>query len=314
MLKCIIEMVTLKPKTLKMAVVVVLILFGLLSRFFFIWLPAEVVFDEVHYGKYVNGYLKGENFFSGHPPLGIQLVALGGWLGGYNAHFKFDQIGEKFNDNSFIALRFMPNLAGALIPAVVAWFSLVLGFSVTAAFFTGLLLILENALLVQSHFIFLDAFLILFGFAGLGFFFSSRQRNYSSSFLMPAGLFFGLSSAVKWTGLGFLLLACLTAAVDFLKGSYQVRLKESAREITNEIGKLRQFSFSSGLRLVRPKLYYLAKLTFGLLIVPFIVYFLTIALHFYLLPNQGPGDAFFSKDFLAGKKNLAAKFIEFNIK
>ena len=31
---------------------------GLITRFLFIWHPAEVVFDEVHFGKFVNGYLK----------------------------------------------------------------------------------------------------------------------------------------------------------------------------------------------------------------------------------------------------------------
>lgn len=276
----------LNPKTLKITTVAILIVLGLLSRFLFIWQPAKVVFDEVHYGKYANGYFTGENFFSGHPPLGAQLIALGGWLGGYKPNFKFDHIGEKFSDNSFIALRFMPNLAGALIPATVAVFALILGFSIMAAFSAGVLLTFENALLVQSHFILTDAFVILFGFFGLCFFFSSRQKNYNLSFLFLSGLFLGLSSAVKWTGMGFLLLASLTAALDFVKGFRGARFKDSVVVISKFIA--------------------------GLLLIPFILYFLTIALHFYLLPNKGPGDVYFSKDFVEGRKNLPAKFIEFN--
>lgn len=276
----------LNPKTVKIAAVALLVVLGIVTRFLFIWNPAEVVFDEIHYGKYANGYLRGENFFSGHPPLGVQLIALGGWLGGYRPHFSFANISEKFTDNSFIALRFMPNLAGSLIPAAAAVFALILGFPVISAFFAGLLLIFENALLIQSHFILIDAFVILFGFIGLCFFFSSRRRNYNLLFLLLAGLFLGLSSSVKWAGLGFLLLACLIAAIDFLSRFRKILLRDSGLEI--------------------------AKFVFGLLAVPFIIYFLTTALHFYLLPNKGFGDAYFSKDFLDGKKNLAAKFMEFN--
>ena len=276
----------LKPKTLKITAIAVLVALGLLTRFIFIWQPAGVVFDEVHYGKYVNGYFKGENFFSGHPPLGVQMIALSGWLGGYKQNFRFDQIGEKFNDVSFVALRFMPNLAGALIPAVVAWFSLILGFSLISAFFAGLLLVFENALLVQSHFILIDSFLILFGFIGLSFFFISRKKDYNLIFLLPAGLFFGLSAAVKWAGLGFLLLACLTASMDLLARFSKIQLKDLGVKI--------------------------AKFILCILVMPSIVYFLTVVLHFYLLSNKGPGDAFFSKDFIEGKKNIATKFIEFN--
>lgn len=276
----------LDSKTVKIAAVTLLVVLGIVTRFFFIWQPAEVVFDEVHYGKSANGYLRGENFFSGHPPLGLQLIALAGWLGGYRPLFSFANINEKFTDKSYIALRFMPNLAGSLIPAVVTVFLLILGASIFSAFTAGTLLVLENALLVQSHFILIDAFVILFGFIGLCFFFISRQRNYNIAFLLPAGLFFALSFSVKWAGLSFLFLALLSGTIDFFKKFPKVSLKESGKDIL--------------------------KFAFCLVVLPSLVYFADIVLHFKLLPNKGPGDAYFSKEFLEGQKNIFAKFKEFN--
>ena len=43
----------------------------------------QVVFDEYHFGKFVNGYITGEYFFDIHPPLGKLLLCLVAWMGGY---------------------------------------------------------------------------------------------------------------------------------------------------------------------------------------------------------------------------------------
>ena len=34
-----------------------------------------MVFDELHFGKFVNGYVKGEYFFDIHPPFSKLLIA-----------------------------------------------------------------------------------------------------------------------------------------------------------------------------------------------------------------------------------------------
>ena len=53
-----------------------LLALGLFTRYYSLLWPRQVVFDEVHFGKFVNGYITGRYFFDIHPPLGKQLIAL----------------------------------------------------------------------------------------------------------------------------------------------------------------------------------------------------------------------------------------------
>jgi len=262
-----------------------LVILGFLTHFLFIWQPAEVVFDEVHYGKAVNGYLRGEYFFTGHPPLGVQLITLGAWLGGYQPHFNFEHIGEKFIDKSYIALRFMPNLAGSLIPLVVYIFAITLGIPTDLAFLIGIFLTFENAFLVQSHFILIDSFLILFGFLGLILFFVARKRNYNWQYFILMSLFLAMSFSVKWSGLSFIIIAGFIALWDLI-----ILFRKKEHNIFKRF----------------------AKLFICFFVLPLLVYSLTFYIHFKLLPKSGPGDAFMSKEFRNGEKNFIGKFIELN--
>lgn len=278
--------IKLRVKDNEILLLAVLLILGLLVHFLFIWHPAEVVFDEVHYGKFVNGYLRGETFFSGHPPLGVQLLALGAWLGRYRPLFAFEVIGEALADYSFVAIRFMANLAGALIPLAVYFFIRSLKLSPKVAFLTGLFLVFDNALLVQSHYILIDAFLILFGFLGLAFFMTARNRRYNWLFLVLSGVFLGLGCAVKWTALSFVLFCGIVVSYDLAK----ILLKRLFRVA----GKAAARSF------------------IGLIILPVIIYFGVFCIHVKLLPNPGPGDAYMSEQYRTGEKNIVARFIEFN--
>lgn len=275
-----------KPQNMEIILLCALFALGALTHFLFIWHPAEVVFDEVHYGKAVNGYLRGQSFFTGHPPLGVQMLTLGAWLGQYHPHFSFDNIGEKMTDYSFIAVRCMANLAGALIPLAVYFFMRSLKLSRKIAFLTALILVFDNALLVQSHYILIDAFLILFGFLGLAFFMTSRNRQYSWPYLVAAGIFLGLGCAVKWTALSFVMFCGVLALVDLFTLLFKKHFKASVKFV------------------IKPLL--------GLVILPLIIYFGVFCVHIKLLPNPGNGDAFWSQQYKTGEKNIVAKFIEFN--
>jgi hypothetical protein len=49
-------------------------------RFYRLSSPDGVVFDEFHFGRFVNNYVDGEYFFDIHPPLGKLTLAAVGWM------------------------------------------------------------------------------------------------------------------------------------------------------------------------------------------------------------------------------------------
>ncbi len=183
----------------------ILIGLGLLTHFSFFGHPNQTVFDEVHFGKFVSGYYTGEYYFDIHPPLGKLMIAGFGKLFDFRPEFSFAEIGDEFPDSKYMALRFLPSLAGSLVPMVIFLLALQLGFSRRAAFVAGLLIALENSILVQTRFMLMDGFLLLFGFLSLLFYFRKKP--------IPAGVFAGLAASIKWTGLTFLAVIIIMEAI-----------------------------------------------------------------------------------------------------
>ena len=279
---------------------IILILVSIGVHFAFFGQPNETVFDEVHFGKFVSAYYTHQYSFDIHPPGGKLIIAGFAKLFNYSAEGgSFAQIGQPFPDHKYLALRFLPTLAGVLLPIIIYFLALELGFSTLGAFGTGVLIALENALLTQSRYILLDPFLLVFGFASLLFYFKYRSavQNWKLKignwkFLLPMALFGGLSMSIKWTGLAFLGLAGIIELIDMA----------------------RAISFRRMINLV---LYFA--------IIPVLLYFSIFVLHFSLLTKSGEGDAFMTPAFqrsLQGSTytndptikplNTFQKFIELN--
>ena len=258
--------------------IAIIITASLITHFLFFGQPRETVFDEVHFGKFISGYFTHEYFFDIHPPLGKLMISGMGYISDFKPGFSFAEIGQQFPDRHYLWLRLLPTLAGTLLPIVIFYLILQLGMSRLAAFTGGMLVVLENALLVQSRFILLDSFLLLFGFLALLFYFRYKNLNQYSKFhilnyifLFLAGFFAALAVSVKWTGATFLAIIIIL-----------------------EIIRCRFF----------PRSYLKATLIKNMLffvVLPLTVYFLIFALHFSLLSKSGPGDAFMTPKF---RKNL----------
>lgn len=140
------------------------------TRFLWIGYPREVVFDEVHFGKFLSAYLSGKTFFDIHPPLGKLLYVFIGWLVGFQPGFAFDHIGQPYTNVPIIALRMLPALLGALLVPLIYLVAKELGLSRPAATLAAAFVLFDNALLVQSRFMLLDIPLLFFGFASILFF------------------------------------------------------------------------------------------------------------------------------------------------
>ena len=81
-------------------------------RLFKINYPAQVVFDEVHFGGFANRYLQREYYFDVHPPLGKLLIAGAAWLGGFRGGFDFEKIGMDYTGVPFSWMRSVMAMLG----------------------------------------------------------------------------------------------------------------------------------------------------------------------------------------------------------
>ena len=284
-------------------ILLVLTIISFLLHFWNINYPEEVVFDEVHYGKSAHSYFTGKFHFDGHPPLAKLLISLGGLLGGFKpTDFYFVNISDKFPDPGTMSLRFMPSLFGSLLPLLIYLILRNLGISKKTSLLGFLLIMLENSLLVQSRFILIDVFLLLFGFLGVLFFIIGKKQKSTKKTLIYyiiSGLSIGSSVGVKWTALIFWLTVFIFALIEpiklFIKGGYSRKLVNST-----------------------------AIFIVSFVLVPFLVYAFIFAIHFSLLPYSGDGDVYMSQKFkstLIGSPdyrtdsqiNFLDKFVELNL-
>lgn len=272
--------------------------------------PSQVVFDEVHFGKFVSGYFTGQYYFDIHPPLGKLMLAAFVKITNVNPVFDFDHIGKQAAPQMFFVLRFLPAFFGGLFVLAFSWLAYLISRSKITALIAGFLILLDNAFLVQSRFILVDIFMLTFGILTFCFFFLyQRQRRFALKwfiFLILTGISFGLTISIKWTGLatigiiGVVLLAKIFSRklAEYLNGNDIAR----AGALTK---------FKEGL------ISFLLILFVGLSI-----YTIPFAIHFKLLPLSGSGDAFMSsawqQELKYGRDNIYQplsffqKFLELN--
>ncbi|KAJ2720816.1 Dolichyl-phosphate-mannose--protein mannosyltransferase 4 [Coemansia sp. Benny D115] len=252
------------------------------TRYWKIWDPAQVVFDEVHFGKFASYYLRRQYYFDVHPPLAKMLIALGGWLVGYDGHFLFEKIGMEYVSNGvpYIMLRAWVALFGLALPPLVYMIMAESGYSVLASFLAALLVCLDNALVTQGRLILLDNIMLFFMLAAVYSyikFFKLRYRSFGAqwwTWLLSTGVMLGCVVSCKLVGLftialvGFAVLFDLWRIIDIRRGTSM-------------------FQFAQ----------HFAARAFALIAVPFTIYLAFFYVHFAVLTKTGPGDAYHSSKF-----------------
>ncbi|KAF7282332.1 hypothetical protein GWI33_002904 [Rhynchophorus ferrugineus] len=130
---------------------IILFLSAVLTRMYKLQEPRNIVFDELHYGKYVSLYMKNIFFFDSHPPLGKQLIALAAYVSGFDGKFKFDKIGSPYSENvPLVALRIVPAIFGSFLIPTVYHLMLEMGFTEWTSVLAALLFLFDNAILTQT--------------------------------------------------------------------------------------------------------------------------------------------------------------------
>nr|XP_042130845.1 protein O-mannosyl-transferase 1 isoform X3 [Peromyscus maniculatus bairdii] len=246
---------------------------GLLTRLWQLSYPRAVVFDEVYYGQYISFYMKRVFFLDDSgPPFGHMLLALGGYLGGFDGNFLWNRIGAEYSSNVPVwSLRLLPALAGALSVPMAYQIVLELHFSHCAAMGAALLMLIENALLTQSRLMLLESLLIFFNLlAVLSYlkFFNSQRHS------------------IKYMGIFTYLLVLSIAAVH----------------AWNLIG-------DQTLSNIRVLSHVMARAV-ALLIIPVFLYLLFFYVHLMLLYRSGPHDQIMSSAFQASLEGGLARITQ----
>ncbi|KAK6504124.1 hypothetical protein TWF506_002334 [Arthrobotrys conoides] len=253
-----------------------------ITRFYKLNHPNEVVFDEVHFGKFASFYLQRTYFFDVHPPFGKLLFALMGWFVGFDGDFKFDNIGDSYIDNKvpYVAFRTMPALLGSLTVSVVYLTMWESGYSIPAALLAAGLVLFDNAHIGQTRLILLDATLI-FSMACSIFayvrFYRMRHVPFSRKWwkwLLLTGVALSCVISTKYVGV-FTFVTIGTAVAIDLWGLLDI---------------------NTGLTIQEFGYHFLARAV-GLIIVPFCFYLFWFQVHFAILYRSGTGDDFMTPAF-----------------
>ncbi|KAF7330198.1 Glycosyltransferase family 39 protein [Mycena venus] len=252
------------------------------TRFYRIGHSSNVVWDEAHFGKFASHYLKREFYFDVHPPLGKMLVALAGFLAGYDGSFEFKS-GELYPETvPFVTMRMILATFGVLMVPLGWYTAIELGMSQWACHLVALMVLLDVGWLCISRFILLDSmllFFIVFTVFCLTKFNNQQSRSFSFGWwywLIMTGLGIGCVTSVKMVGM----------FVTALVGLYTVE------DLWEKFGDLKMP--------VRDQVKHWAARVFCLIVLPFLVFMASFKIHFIILNETGPGDAQMSSLFQAG--------------
>ncbi|QDS68433.1 hypothetical protein FKW77_010800 [Venturia effusa] len=270
----------------KVALVVVTIV-AFLTRFYGIRHPNQVVFDEVHFGKFASYYLQRTYFFDVHPPFGKLLFAFAGWLVGYKGEFLFENIGDSYITNRvpYVAYRAMPATMGALTVPTVFWIMWESGYSLPATLTATGLVLFDNAHIGQTRLILLDATLIWFmALSILCYvrFYKLRHLPFSRKWwkwLLLTGVCLSCVISTKYVGVFTFFSIGVPVCFDLW----------DLLDVNRRQGQLSLPEFGKHLG---------ARVT-GLIIIPFLLYLFWFQVHFAILTRSGPGDDFMTPEFQA---------------
>lgn len=259
-----------------------------------------LVFDEVYYAKFAHNYLTQTPFFDGHPPLSKYLIAIAMWLGDQVPLGQTQKNGLTGGLYAPWMYRWLNAVTGSLMPLVIAGIALQLLRRRSYAVIAALLAAWDGLFLVESRYALNNIYLVIFGLLGWWCLLLALDcqperetaieitRLHRAGWLTLAGLGFGLSVAIKWNGLWFLLGAYgmwgLAQGCSRLPSSHQV-YPEKAGDDTKESASGAIAPLDSPLQRLTQIRVWQVGLYLGL--IPFLSYALTWIPHLRLNAKAG---------------------------
>lgn len=208
-----------------------------------------------------------------------------GWFVGYDGHFLFDNIGDSYISNNvpYVAFRALPALLGALTVSTVFLIMWESGYTLPAAIVAAGLVLFDNAHIGQTRLILLDATLVFaMSVSVLCYirFYKLRHNPFSRKWwkwLLLTGVSLSCVISTKYVGVFTFLTIGSAVAID-LWDLLDIKRRKGALTLP-EFGR------------------HFAARTFGLILVPFLIYLFWFQVHFSILTRSGPGDDFMSPEF-----------------
>ncbi|EAY21481.1 Dolichyl-phosphate-mannose-protein mannosyltransferase, putative [Trichomonas vaginalis G3] len=188
-------------------VLIVLIFMSMFSRFFRVQYPRYVIFDEVHFGKFVTYYRNGEYFYDIHPPLSKLIMYLHSYLTTYEENYDFNMLqfkNEKYPNYNYVSMRSVNAFFAGLCPPIMFAIARAMGCSFNASLLISLMTISDICMIVQGRFILSDGILHFFSCCAILTFFLDYRLNTVFTFSLEA-LFIGLACCCKFTAGGIAL-------------------------------------------------------------------------------------------------------------
>lgn len=252
------------------------------TRFYYIWYPSEVVFDEVHFGKFASYYIERTYFFDLHPPFAKLLIAFVGWLVGFDGHFKFEDIGLSYTQHSvpYIPLRALSATLGTLTVPIMFATLKECNYSVWTCLLGSALVALDNAHVAETRLILLDATLIVSVAASMYCyvrFTKMRKHPFTRGWylwLFLTGVSLSCVISTKYVGVLTFFSIGVAVAVDLWH----------------------LLDYRTGLTIKNVVRHFIARFVL-LIVVPFFIYLGWFYIHFAILTKSGPGDSFMSSEF-----------------
>jgi dolichyl-phosphate-mannose--protein O-mannosyl transferase len=237
-------------------------------RFWRIFYPLGVVFDEVYFGNFSNFYTFSEFYYDIHPPLAKIIPFLIANLSEYNGTLRFYHCPEyAFGD--YVQLRITPAFFSALCGPLAYLAVRFARFGHTAGTVSAILLIFDTSLGVEGRHILSDGILHFFSVLHVVILMHSMSLQLNSKKFIGWHIATGISLAAacscKNTAWGLIAMDGFCYAIRFIP-----------------VFKIGIFDY----------LFELFIWGITLAIILGVLYLLIFSLHFILLPFSGPGNGY----------------------
>ncbi|KAJ6237698.1 dolichyl-phosphate-mannose--protein mannosyltransferase [Anaeramoeba flamelloides] len=286
------------PKKYDLLLLILLVLFSFYTRFWRLSEPDEVIFDEVHFGKFVSWYLKGEYFFDIHPPFSKLIMSLIAKFCSFVPTFDFTNISDKYPaEIDYLCLRKQTAFVSALLPPLSYLLLRTFSISVPSSLLVAIMFIFENIILVESRIIVTDAFLFLFILLTIIFNLQlAKYRPFTFQwvlFMFLTAVALGCSVSTKLTALGTYAAVGISQIIQ-LYTNYR-------RNVYQKTTFLKWSNIGS------PFVFFLLDLlTRGIVFLgsTILIFCISYYFHFNLLVFNGSGDDFMSYEFKLSVRHL----------